>query len=73
VIDIAPTIAAHFGLSTENYAGQSIGEIDSGVERERLFYAFNKFPRVGAPALMSVYRNTGGSDWMYSHDIETTQ
>jgi hypothetical protein len=73
VIDIAPTIAAHFGLSTKNYAGQSLGEIDSGVERERLFYAFNKFPRGGAPALMSVYRNTGGSDWMYSHDIETTQ
>ena len=73
VIDIAPTIAAHFGLSTENYSGQPVGEIDAGAERERLFYAFNKFPRVGAPRVMSVYRNTGGNDWKYSHDIETVQ
>ncbi len=73
MIDVAPTIAAHFGAPVEHYAGLPIDQIGPNMERETLFYGFNKIPRAGAPAVMSIYRRNGDGDWLYSHDIETLQ
>jgi hypothetical protein len=62
LLDIAPTILAHFGTPHESYPGTPLWHV--AVDRESVFYAHNR----GVGAKLSRYRLTADG-WRFVEDV----
>lgn len=69
MIDIGPTALDFFGARTDGMHGVPISQIGD-EEREHFYFAHNKIPSIGQPAVISRYRRVDAR-WIFDADIPT--
>ena len=72
MLDVAPTVADFFGITTLGDLGVPVEKIPARDDRPISFYAFNKFPEEGAPRILSRYQLLEGT-WVFRESIETVR